>query len=51
MAYSLSNKHAKFFFCKLTILVQLIIENIVTCFLGHNVVLLEQLSVNYALNS
>jgi len=38
MAYSLSNKCAKNF-CKRTVLVQLIIENVVTCFLEHNVYL------------
>jgi len=36
MAYSLSNKFAKIF-CKRTVLVQLIIENVVTCFLEHSV--------------
>ena len=36
MAYSLSNKCAKNF-CKRAVLVQLIIENVVTCFLEHGV--------------
>ena len=36
MAYSLSNKCANNL-CKRTVLLQLIIENVVTCFLEHNV--------------
>jgi len=36
MAYSLSNKCAKNL-CKRTVLVQLIIKNVVTCFLEHSV--------------
>ena len=36
MAYSLSNKCAKNH-CKRTVLVQLIIKNVVTCFLEHSV--------------
>jgi len=36
MAYRLSNKGAKNL-CKRTVLVQLIIKNVVTCFLEHNV--------------
>ena len=39
MAYILSNKYAKTC-CKLTILVQVIIEDVVTCFFsGHSVFL------------
>jgi len=38
MAYTLGNKCAKDF-CKRTVLLQLIIENVVTCFLKHRVVL------------
>ena len=36
MAYSVSNKCAKNL-CKWTFLVQLIIKNVVTCFLEHSV--------------
>jgi len=36
MAYSLSNKCAKSL-CKRAVLIQLIIENVVTCFLEHSV--------------
>jgi len=36
MAYSLSNKCAKNV-CKRTVLVQLIVEDVVTCFLEHSV--------------
>jgi len=36
MAYTLSNKSAKNL-CKRTVLFQLIIENVVTCFLEHSV--------------
>jgi len=36
MAYILGNKFAKNC-CKWTILVQLIVENVVTCFLRHSV--------------
>jgi len=36
MAYTLSNKCAKNL-CKWTVLVQLIIKNVVTCFLEHSV--------------
>jgi len=36
MSYSLSNKCAKNV-CKWAVLVQLIIENVVTCFLEHSV--------------
>ena len=38
MAYTLGNKRAKNC-CKRTILVQLIVENVVTCFLEHSVVM------------
>jgi len=37
MAYSLSNMYAKNLY-KWTVLVQLIIKNVVTCFLEHSVV-------------
>jgi len=37
MAFTLSNKYAKNC-CKRTILVQVIIEDVVTCFLEHDVV-------------
>jgi len=37
MAYTLSNKCAKNLF-KRTVLVQVIIKNVVTCFLEHSVV-------------
>jgi len=37
MAYTLGNKCAKNL-CKLAVLVQLIIKNVVTCFLRHSVV-------------
>jgi len=37
MAYSLSDKCAKNL-CKRAVLVQLIIENVVTCFLEHSAV-------------
>jgi len=36
MAYSLSNKYAKNL-CKWAVIVQLIIETVVTCFLEHSV--------------
>jgi len=36
MAYSLSNEYAKNL-CKRTVLVQVIIKNVVTCFLEHSV--------------
>jgi len=36
MAYTIGNKCAKTC-CKLTILVQLIVEDVVTCFLKHSV--------------
>jgi len=36
MAYTLGNKCAKNL-CKRTVLVQLIIENVVTCFLRHSI--------------
>jgi len=36
MAYTLGNKCAKNL-CKWTVLLQLIIENVVTCFLEHSV--------------
>ena len=36
MAYTLGNKSAKNL-CKWTVLLQLIIENVVTCFLEHSV--------------
>ena len=38
MAYTLSNKCAKNL-CKRTVLLQLIIKNVVTCFLEHSVVI------------
>jgi len=36
MAYALGNKYANNL-CKRTVLLQLIIENVVTCFLEHSV--------------
>jgi len=36
MAYSLSNKCAKNL-CKRTVLIQLVIKNVATCFLEHSV--------------
>jgi len=45
MAYNLVNKCAKNC-CKRTILVQLIVEDVVTCFLEHSVVTVTLLIIN-----
>jgi len=42
MAYTLGNKCAKNL-CKRTVLVQLIIENVVTCFLRHSAYMLSNI--------
>ena len=44
MAYSLSNKCAKNL-CKRTVLVQLIFESVVACFLRHSVVMYTHVCV------
>jgi len=46
MAYTLGNKCAKNL-CKRTVLLQLIIENVATCFLEHSVEPLERLYHHY----